>query len=210
MEVYKTTVKDIFDLTNILSENLVIAFKQRPGELDIVTIIKGQVESLGALIEVYSENRFSSPSAEYKLHEVFPILQSMFKKYIDTQKNVNSLLLEIRTIESQIKRGTLYGDHLKEVDDQIQTATTNIMMILQLQTEGLVSSVRGVQSCITYEHTMISTGVDVMKIFKERQRMKCHGKHFTVKFKLMPKDILLDTNNIKEEKPNGSDKGKQT
>lgn len=210
MEVYKTTVKDIFDLTNILSENLVIAFKQRPGELDIVTIIKGQVESLGALIEVYSENRFSSPSAEYKLHEVFPILQSMFKKYIDTQKNVNSLLLEIRTIESQIKRGTLYGDHLKEVDDQIQTATTNIMMILQLQTEGLVSSVRGVQSCITYEYTMISTGVDIMKIFKERQRMKCHGKHFTVKFKLMPKDILLDTNNIKEEKPNGSDKGKQT
>lgn len=201
-------MKDIFDLTNILSENLVIAFKQRPGELDIVTIIKGQVESLGALIEVYSENRFSSPSAEYKLHEVFPILQSMFKKYIDTQKNVNSLLLEIRTIESQIKRGTLYGDHLKEVDDQIQTATTNIMMILQLQTEGLVSSVRGVQSCITYEYTMISTGVDVMKIFKERQRMKCHGKHFTVKFKLMPKDILLDTNNIKEEKPNGSDKGK--
>lgn len=208
MEVYKTTVKDIFDLTNILSENLVIAFKQRPGELDIVTIIKGQVESLGALIEVYSENRFSSPSAEYKLHEVFPILQSMFKKYIDTQKNVNSLLLEIRTIESQIKRGTLYGEHLKEVDDQIQTATTNIMMILQLQTEGLVSSVRGVQSCITYEYTMISTGVDIMKIFKERQRMKCHGKHFTVKFKLMPKDILLDTNNIKEEKTHGSDKGK--
>lgn len=203
-------MKDIFDLTNILSENLVIAFKNRPGELDIVTIIKGQVESLGALIEVYSENRFSSPSAEYKLHEVFPILQSMFKKYIDTQKNVNSLLLEIRTIESQIKRGTLYGEHLKEVDDQIQTATTNIMMILQLQTEGLVSSVRGVQSCITYEYTMISTGVDIMKIFKERQRMKCHGKHFTVKFKLMPKDILLDTNNIKEEKTHGSDKGKQT
>ncbi len=201
-------MKDIFDLTNILSENLVIAFKNRPGELDIVTIIKGQVESLGALIEVYSENRFSSPSAEYKLHEVFPILQSMFKKYIDTQKNVNSLLLEIRTVESQIKRGTLYGEHLKEVDDQIQTATTNIMMILQLQTEGLVSSVRGVQSCITYEYTMISTGVDIMKIFKERQRMKCHGKHFTVKFKLMPKDILLDTNNIKEEKTYGSDKGK--
>lgn len=203
-------MKDIFDLTNILSENLVIAFKNRPGELDIVTIIKGQVESLSALIEVYSENRFSSPSAEYKLHEVFPILQSMFKKYIDTQKNVNSLLLEIRTIESQIKRGTLYGEHLKEVDDQIQTATTNIMMILQLQTEGLVSSVRGIQSCITYEHTMISTGVDIMKVFKERQRMKCHGKSYTVKFKLIPKDTLLDTNNIKEEKPNGSDKGKQT
>lgn len=203
-------MKDIFDLTNILSENFVIAFKNRPGELDIVTIIKGQIESLGALIEVYSTNRFSSPSAEYKLREVFPIVQSMFKKYLDTQKNVNSLLLEIRTIESQIKRGTLYGEHLKEVDDQIQTATTNIMMILQLQTEGLVSSVRGVQSCITYEYTMISTGVDIMKIFKERQRMKCHGKSYTVKFKLMPKDTLLDTNNIKEEKPNGSDKRKQT
>ena len=40
--------------------------------------------------------------------------------------------------------------------------------------------------------------------------MKCHGKSYTVKFKLIPKDTLLDTNNIKEEKPNGSDKGKQT
>jgi len=197
-------------LTNILSENFVIAFKNRPGELDIVTIIKGQIESLGALIEVYSTNRFSSPSAEYKLREVFPIMQSMFKKYLDTQKNVNSLLLEIRTIESQVKRGILYGEHLREVNDQIDTATTNIMMILQLQTEGLVSSVRGIQSCITYEHTMISTGVDIMKLFKERQRMKCHGKSYTVKFKLIPKDTLLDTNNIKEEKPNGSDKGKQT
>lgn len=197
-------------MTNILSENFVIAFKNRPGELDIVTIIKGQIESLGALIEVYSANRFSSPSAEYKLREVFPIMQSMFKKYLDTQKNVNSLLLEIRTIESQVKRGVLYGEHLNEVNDQINTATTNIMMILQLQTEGLVSSVRGIQSCITYEHTMISTGVDIMKVFKERQRMKCHGKSYTVKFKLIPKDTLLDTNNIKEEKPNGSDKGKQT
>ena len=197
-------------MTNILSENFVIAFKNRPGELDIVTIIKGQIESLGALIEVYSTNRFSSPSAEYKLREVFPIMQSMFKKYLDTQKNVNSLLLEIRTIESQVKRGILYGEHLREVNDQIDTATTNIMMILQLQTEGLVSSVRGIQSCITYEHTMISTGVDIMKLFKERQRMKCHGKSYTVKFKLIPKDTLLDTNNIKEEKPNGSDKGKQT
>lgn len=197
-------------MTNILSENFVIAFKNRPGELDIVTIIKGQIESLGALIEVYSTNRFSSPSAEYKLREVFPIMQNMFKKYLDTQKNVNSLLLEIRTIESQVKRGVLYGEHLREVNDQIDTATTNIMMILQLQTEGLVSSVRGIQSCITYEHTMISTGVDIMKVFNERQRMKCHGKLYTVKFKLMPKDTLLDTNNIKEEKPNGSDKGKQT
>lgn len=197
-------------MTNILSENFVIAFKNRPGELDIVTIIKGQIESLGALIEVYSTNRFSSPSAEYKLREVFPIMQSMFKKYLDTQKNVNSLLLEIRTIESQVKRGVLYGEHLREVNDQIDTATTNIMMILQLQTEGLVSSVRGIQSCITYEHTMISTGVDIMEVFKKRQRMKCHGKSYTVKFKLIPKDTLLDTNNIKEEKPNGSDKGKQT
>lgn len=59
---------------------------------------------------------------------------------------------------------------------------------------------------------MIMTGADLLEIYKERQRMKCKGKHYTIKFKLLQKDQLLDTNNIKskEDESNGADKRKKS
>ena len=199
LEIFEKCVNAI----DFVTREAIRVIQEEP-EIHVVQRIAEAQEHLESLIEIYLKCKFSRPASAFNLIELIHEMRTVYSKYATHASNRAMTIAEFTNIKSAMgsdddSYDSIVKEHfLKAIEQKYKNAHLNT----QLAAKEYFVSLNAIRFTITYDITRIAIGTDIIKQYRETKGYKIpqKGIEFTVKFKKLSRDELIQQKLSKEDK----------
>lgn len=187
-ELFEKSVRAIHKQTSDFGQWLCNGF---PLDENTVHQLAVDIEGLHTFIDIYFENKYSSPSCTMMMFKKIDILRKASSNIIDIITEFKKLEAIKARANEEINNEELTFDP-EEFEKNFEKAMNTAMQQLHYHVDVMLLSLKGIHLVIEPDLLKLNLGVDIMKEYKKRCKRLPKDKElsteFTVRFKAISKD----------------------
>lgn len=172
VDVFKKTTTSIDDLCTGYIELLKRGFDLNP---ESMTTLLDTIECLRSLTEIYSRNKYSAPSAAFKIKDEASKVFSETFQFVDTvisMKCVDSISSTLSKLKAEMS-----DEEIDETsDNEFVSSMNNSPTMFKQKLDGIaghiIINLKAIRHTVIFDMTRIQTGVDVIDDYHKSIKIK--------------------------------------
>lgn len=172
VDVFKKTTTSIDDLCTGYIELLKRGFDLNP---ESMTTLLDTIECLRSLTEIYSRNKYSAPSAAFKIKDEASKVYTSTFQFVDTvisMKCVDSISSTLSKLKAEMS-----DEEIDEMsDNEFVSSMNNSPTMFKQKLDGIaghiIINLKAIRHTVIFDMTRIQTGVDVIDDYHKSIKIK--------------------------------------
>ena len=172
VDVFKKTTTSIDDLCTGYIELLKKGFDLNP---ESMTTLLDTIECLRSLTEIYSRNKYSAPSAGFKIKDEASKVYTSTFQFVDTvisMKCVDSISSTLSKLKAEMS-----DEEIDETsDNEFVSSMNNSPTMFKQKLDGIaghiIINLKAIRHTVIFDMTRIQTGVDVIDDYHKSIKIK--------------------------------------
>ena len=172
VDVFKKTTTSIDDLCTGYIELLKRGFDLNP---ESMTTLLDTIECLRSLTEIYSRNKYSAPSAAFKIKDEASKVYTSTFQFVDTvisMKCVDSISSTLSKLKAEMS-----DEEIDETsDNEFVSSMNNSPTMFKQKLDGIaghiIINLKAIRHTVIFDMTRIQTGVDVIDDYHKSIKIK--------------------------------------
>ena len=172
VDVFKKTTTSIDDLCTGYIELLKKGFDLNP---ESMTTLLDTIECLRSLTEIYSRNKYSAPSAAFKIKDEASKVYTSTFQFVDTvisMKCVDSISSTLSKLKAEMS-----DEEIDETsDNEFVSSMNNSPTMFKQKLDGIaghiIINLKAIRHTVIFDMTRIQTGVDVIDDYHKSIKIK--------------------------------------
>lgn len=172
VDVFKKTTTSIDDLCTGYIELLKRGFDLNP---ESMTTLLDTIECLRSLTEIYSRNKYSTPSAAFKIKDEASKVYTSTFQFVDTvisMKCVDSISSTLSKLKAEMS-----DEEIDETsDNEFVSSMNNSPTMFKQKLDGIaghiIINLKAIRHTVIFDMTRIQTGVDVIDDYHKSIKIK--------------------------------------
>ena len=180
------------------------------GELDVVSNIMGQLKTLDSFITSYVNNRYALPSTSLALPKKIIDIRKKYRDVVTFELKIAEIDLKLKEAHFNLTRNPNMAFEINPYIANLEMHLADNVASAKIKIDQMKFALREFQNIFVCEFALVQSGIDILEERKRFDKLKKDGISYSIDFKLIPKDELLNINKSKEVPSNETNRGKSS
>lgn len=180
------------------------------GELDVVSNIMGQLKVLDSFITSYVNNRYALPSTSLALPKQLEHARLKYRDVVTFELKIAEIDLKLKEAHFNLTRNPNMAFELNPYIANLEMHLADNVASAKVKIDQMKFVLREFQNIFVCEFALVQSGIDIMDERQRFENLKKDGISYSIDFKLISKNELLNINKSKEVPSNETNRGKSS